>query len=165
VGHLRLEPDGPACVCGSRGCVESIASGLAIAAEARRRIAGDPGAGAALLALARGDPAAVSASHVAQAAKAGDPLASGLIERAATALGIGIGSAANLVNPERILVGGGVSKSGPVLWDTMRRVARETAMPEVSLNLVPAALADDAPLWGAVALASDRISEGQARTP
>lgn len=161
VGHLRLEPDGPPCVCGSRGCLESIAAGPAIAAEARRRIAREVASGSVLLEMAGRDPATVTAWHVAEAATAGDALALGVMERAAAALGIAIGSAANLLNPERILVGGGVSKSGEVLWSTMRRLARETAMPEVSLDLAPAGLGDDAPLWGAVALAEDLLGNGQ----
>jgi glucokinase len=163
VGHLRLERDGPPCVCGSRGCLEAIAAGPAIAAEARRRIALDPDGGADLLASVDGDVSAITAHLLADAASKGDQLALGVIERAATALGAGIGSAANLLNPERVLVGGGVSKAGPALWNVMRRVARETAMPEVSLELAPAGLADDAPLWGAIALAADHLA-GPART-
>jgi glucokinase len=164
VGHLRLEPEGPPCVCGSRGCLEAIAAGPAIAAEARRRIAGAPAAGAELLRRAGGDPGAITARDIAEAASAGDELGLALMTRSASALGIGIGSAANLVNPDKILVGGGVSKAGPVLWDTMGRVARETAMPEVSLDLAPAGLGDDAPLWGAVALAQDLVVDpGTAR--
>lgn len=165
VGHLRLEPDGPPCVCGSRGCLESIAAGPAIAADARGRIQREPERAAMLLTLAGGEVSRLTARHVAEAAADGDQLARDVIERAATALGIGIGSAVNLLNPDLVLVGGGVSKAGRVLWDTMRKLARETAMPEVSLRLEPAGLGDDAPLWGAVALAEDAIGAGDARVP
>lgn len=158
IGHLRLEPDGPPCVCGSRGCLESIAAGPSIAAEARRRIELHPERGRALLEAAGGDPHRLDAKAIAKAAAAGDELAHAVMRRAAWALGAGIGSAANLLNPNLFLVGGGVSKAGPVLWDEMRRVARETAMPEVSLELAPAGLGDDAPLWGAVALAAELLS-------
>lgn len=158
IGHLRLEPDGPPCVCGSRGCLESIASGPSIAAEARRRIEIHPERGTALLEAASGDTSRLDAKTIARVAAAGDDLAHAVMRRAAWALGAGIGSAANLLNPTRFLVGGGVSKAGPVLWDEMRRVARETAMPEVSLELAPAGLGDDAPLWGAVALATDLLA-------
>ena len=159
IGHLRLEPDGPACVCGSRGCLESIASGPSIAREARERIARDEEAGAALLAACDGDPAKLTARSIARAAESGDALALALMERAGTALGIGIGSAANLLDPERILVGGGVSKAGEPLWRPLLTEARETAMPEVTLEIIPAGLGDDAPLWGAVALAEDLLTE------
>ena len=68
---------------------------------------------------------------------------------------MGIGNAANLVNPGRFILGGGVTKSGGRFWEVVRRAARETALPEVHFDIVPAALGDDAPLWGAVALAED----------
>ena len=157
VGHLRLEPDGPECVCGSRGCLESIAAGPAIAREARERIARDPESATALLELVGGDPARLTAREVAQAAGDGDPLALSLMERAGTALGTGIGSAANLLNPDRVLVGGGVSKAGDPLWRPLLASARGTAMPEVSLDVRIAGLGDDAPLWGAAALAHDLL--------
>ncbi|HEX7005354.1 MAG TPA: ROK family protein [Trueperaceae bacterium] len=152
VGHLRLEPDGPECVCGSRGCLESIAAGPAIAREARWRIEREPERARALLELA-GGAANLTARHVAEAARGGDAMALELMERAGSALGIAIGSAANLLNPDAILVGGGVSKAGEPLWGPLLRRARETAMPEVSLDVRPAGLGDDAPLWGAAALA------------
>jgi glucokinase len=77
------------------------------------------------------------------------------LEQAAWALGVGIGNAANLVNPQRFVLGGGVTKAGEDFWNVVLRVARETALPEVEFEMIPAALGDDAPLWGAVALAGD----------
>jgi glucokinase len=59
------------------------------------------------------------------------------------------------VNPQRFVLGGGVTKAGERFWEVIRRVARETALPEVDVDVVPAALGDDAPLWGAVVLAED----------
>ena len=68
-------------------------------------------------------------------------------------------NAANLVNPQRFILGGGVTKAGERYWKVVRRVARETAMPEVHFDVVPAALGDDAPLWGAVVLAEDCLAQ------
>ena len=90
---------------------------------------------------------------VAVAAAEGDRLAQELLLRGARALGTGIGNAANLINPERFILGGGVTKSGKMWWDEVRRAAMATALPEVRFDIVPAELGDDAPLWGAVALA------------
>jgi glucokinase len=70
-------------------------------------------------------------------------------------LGLGIGNAANLINPGLFVLGGGVTKSGETYWKRLREVARQTALPEVHFEILPAALEDDAPLWGAVALAED----------
>jgi glucokinase len=69
---------------------------------------------------------------------------------------VGIGNAANLLNPQRFILGGGVTKSGPAWWAEVRQSAAATALPEVRFDIVPAELGDDAPLWGAVALAADR---------
>jgi glucokinase len=101
---------------------------------------------------------AIDAELVSQAAAGGDDLAWEALEVAAWALGVGIGNAANLVNPQRFLLGGGVTKAGDRFWEVIRRVARETAMPDVNFDIVPAILGDDAPVWGAVALAEDCLA-------
>jgi glucokinase len=93
---------------------------------------------------------------VAEAAAAGDPVATEILLRGARALGVGIGHAANLINPRRFVLGGGVTKSGEAWWAEVRRSATVTALPEVRFDIVPAELGDDAPLWGALALATDR---------
>jgi glucokinase len=98
---------------------------------------------------------AVTGQIVSQAASLGDELASEVLETAGWALGVGIGNVANLMNPQRFVLGGGVTKAGANFWEVVRRVARETALPEVNFDIVPAALGDEAPLWGAVALAND----------
>ena len=153
IGHTVVDPTGPVCLCGKHGCVERMASGPYLAQDARDRIAAEPARGAAMLALAGGDPAALDTRHVAAAAAQGDPLAVELLQSVGRALGRGLGNAANLVNPERFVLGGGVTKSGEVFWEAVRAAARATALPEVGFEIVPAGLIDDAPLWGAVALA------------
>ena len=77
------------------------------------------------------------------------------MERAGRALGMSIGNTANLLNPQRFVLGGGVTKSGTPFWEAVRRAARETALPQVRCEIVPAMLGDDSPLWGAIALAED----------
>jgi glucokinase len=153
IGHTVVDPAGPVCLCGKRGCVERLASGPYLAGHARALLEQDPAAGALLRDLAGGDLAAVDARLVAQAAAEGDALAQAVLTEAAHALGVGIGNAANLVNPGRFVLGGGVTKSGEAWWQTVRQAARATALPEVLFDIVPAGLGDDAPLWGAVALA------------
>jgi len=158
IGHTVVDPDGPVCLCGKRGCVERLASGPYIAQRAREWLQTQPDRGRILRTLAKGDWEAITAKLIAQAAAQGDNLAWDALEVAAWALGVGIGNAANLVNPERFVLGGGVTKAGERFWRVVRRTARETALPEVHFDVVPAALGDDAPLWGAVALAEDLIS-------
>lgn len=100
---------------------------------------------------------AITAQMVSQAAAQGDELATEVLERAGWALGVGIGNVANLMNPQRFVLGGGVAKAGERFWQVVRRVATETALPEVHFDIVPASLGDEAPLWGAVALAEDLV--------
>ncbi len=151
-GHMRVDPNGPACVCGSHGCVERLAAGPNIALRAREGLAAQPLRGQILRRLAGNDPNRIDARLVAQAAAQGDDLAWEALAVGAHALGVGIGIAANLVNPQRFVLGGGVTKSGERWWQAVRAAARAAAMPEVHFEVVPAALGDDAPLWGAVAL-------------
>ncbi|MFQ5616444.1 MAG: ROK family protein, partial [Anaerolineales bacterium] len=152
IGHTVVDPNGPVCLCGKRGCVERLASGSYMAQDARNRLQAQPEQGKILRTLARGDLSNVTGKMIAEAAARGDDLAWELLERSAWALGVGIGNAANLINPQRFVLGGGVTKAGRRYWEAIRRVARETALPEVRFDIVPAALGDDAPLWGAVAI-------------
>ena len=157
IGHTVVDPNGPVCTCGKQGCVERLASGLYIAQRAREWLDRQPDRGQILRTLIDDDLDAVTAQLVSQAAAQGDDLAWEALEVAGWALGVGIGNAANLVNPQRFVLGGGVTKAGERYWEVVRCVARETAMPEVHFDVVPAALGDDAPLWGAVVLAEDYL--------
>ncbi|HFQ93896.1 MAG TPA: ROK family protein, partial [Anaerolineae bacterium] len=85
-------------------------------------------------------------------AAAGEETAVTILERGAWALGVGLGNAANLLNPQRFILGGGVTKAGSHWWQIMRQTARHTALPEALFDVVPAELGDDAPLWGAAVL-------------
>jgi glucokinase len=143
----------PQCPCGRYGCVESLACGPAIAREARERLVAEPHCGAKLRALADGNLDAISAETVARAANDGDELAREVLHDAARALGFGIGTAITLMNPECVVIGGGVAKAGEGWWRVVRESARANTLPQMRVDIVPAAFGDDAPLWGAVALA------------
>ena len=159
IGHTVVDPQGPLCVCSRRGCVEVMACGPAIAREARARLLAQPGAGAKLRALIGDDLDALTGEKVARAANDCDDLARAVMDAAARALGFGIGTAITVMNPERVVVGGGVSKSGERYWRELRAAARANTLPQMRVDIVPAALGDDAPLWGAIALAEDLIEQ------
>ncbi len=158
IGHTVVDPQGPVCLCGKRGCVERLASGPYMAQQARDWLIERQDQGHILRDLVNGDLEKITGKLISQAATQGDALAWEILRTAAWALGVGIGNAANLVNPQRVVLGGGVTKSGERFWDVIRQTARETALPEVTVDVVPAELGDDAPLWGAVALA-ETVSE------
>ena len=108
IGHMAIEsgPDGPLCQCGSRGCLESLASGTAIARMARERLAES---GSAASVLATEHPEHVTSGQVFQAAAQGDPLALGIIDRVVDVLGVGLTNVLHLYNPDVLVIGGGVS--------------------------------------------------------
>jgi len=151
VGHMTIDINGPACNCGSNGCLETLASGAALAREARRHI--EAGEGAAILEASGGDLAQVSAKTVFLAVQQGDRLAGELIRRTGRYLGVGLANLVNIFNPELIIIGGGLSNMGERLLEPARGVMRERAY-EISasaVRIVPAALGSDSGLIGAAA--------------
>lgn len=109
LGHAPVKFDGGPCWCGGRGCLALYASGRGIAAAARARVAGLPDA--PLLAAAGGDPGAITAPLVFRAAREGDPVASSVVDEACRALGAMIGTVVNGLNPEVVVITGGVAES------------------------------------------------------
>ncbi|MEH2285287.1 MAG: ROK family protein [Nostoc sp.] len=160
IGHIVVDPAGPVCLCGKRGCVERLASGPYMAQNVREILENEPQRrrglrdGEVLRGLVGDDLTLLTGQLVSEAAAGGDDLAKEVLHKAAWALGVGIGNVANLMNPQRFVLGGGVTKAGEDFWQVVRQVARETALPEVDFEIVPAVLGDDAPLWGGVAIAS-----------
>jgi len=158
IGHMVVDPAGPLCLCGKRGCLERLASGPYIAQQADEWMRSHPDQGLVLRTLVRDSREMINAQIISQAAAQNDEVATKVLERAGWAMGVGIGNVANLINPQRFVLGGGVTKAGDQFWQVVRRVAKETALPEVHFDIVPAVLGDEAPLWGAVALAEDLLS-------
>ncbi|MGQ9584056.1 MAG: ROK family protein [Anaerolineae bacterium] len=152
VGHMVLEPLGPRCGCGNRGCLEALASGTAIGRQAREQIGA--GAETGILKFAGGVVEKVTAREVSQAAQAGDELALALLRRAGYYLGLGIYNLLALLNPEAVVLGGSVMKAGDLLfdpiWETVRAVTPRPYWE--ALRIVPAELGDDVGLLGALAL-------------
>lgn len=155
IGHIVVDPAGPVCLCGKRGCVERFASGPYMAQNAKDILQSqqEQQGGEILRNLVEHDLNLLTGQLISQAAAKGDNIAQAVLQKSAWALGVGIGNVANLINPQRFILGGSVTKAGETWWKILQKTARETALPEVSFAVVPAALGDDAPLWGAVALA------------
>ncbi len=156
-GCMILEPDGPPCTCGShRGCLEALASGWAIARDARARLAaGEP---SILAALVGGELAALSAKTVHEAARAGDGLALDILRRAGRYIGLGLINLAHLFNPEVFIIGGSVSKAGELLLGPAREALHAGTISEHfwrQTPIVAAALGDDVGLAGAALEAWD----------
>jgi len=149
IGHVVVRPGGMECVCGKRGCLEAEACGPAIANKMRAKTS--------KVSQTFEVWTNVTGESVARAAQQGDALAQEVLDDAARMLGAGLGGAVNLMNPERVVLGGGVAKSGARYWRIVRETTRAHALPQMRVEIVPAALGDDAPLWGAVALAESLL--------
>ncbi len=149
IGHLIVQPGGIACTCGNRGCVEPLATGPAIAAEAVRRVI--QGFTTSLPELAGGDLGAITPELVDRAAEAGDAVAAEVLSDAGRWLGYGLAGAIAILAPEVVVLGGGVARPGGAYW----RSAEQTARGHVHVNeidkvrFVPAALGYDAGVVGA----------------
>lgn len=139
-GHTPVKFDGARCWCGGRGCLAIYASGRGIAEAARARVAGD--ATAPLLAAAGGDPEAITSAVVFRLAEAGDAAATAVVDEACRALGAMIGTIVNGLNPEAIVVTGGVSASLVALEKRILAAAAEyafaRALAATTITIAPA---------------------------
>ena len=158
IGHMLVERGGARCGCGNAGCLEAMASGPAIARSAVRRI--EAGERSLIDDLVDGDLGRVTAETVVSAALEKDSLANEAIVEAARTLGAALASLVHLLDPRLIVIGGGVSNARDLLFRPLRQRLEEGLMPGFrgGVQVVPAALGDDAGLMGAVALVSDQVS-------
>ncbi|GAI39707.1 unnamed protein product, partial [marine sediment metagenome] len=156
IGHMTIDVNGPKCNCGNIGCWETLASGTALAREAVKQIT--EGAKTSIIELVNGDISKIDAKVVDLAAKQGDELAKELISRLGYYLGIGLVNLVNIFNPELILVGGGVAKTGDLLLQPAIKVVKERAFstPANAVEIKPAILGDDSGILGAVAFVLER---------
>ena len=148
IGHIKLQmEDGPLCGCGDSGCLEAFASGPSIVAMAQEYLKG--GKSAKFRELA-GD-GEITPYIVAKAAEAGDPVAKRIFEKMGYYIGMGLTSVINLLNPEKIIIGGGVAECGELLLDPIRRTINERAMKvqREAVEIVPAELGNSAGVIGA----------------
>jgi len=151
IGHISIVPEGKPCACGKRGCLEAYASGTAIAKDVKAQMTRKNTCVWKFLARDKH----VSAKQVGMAAREGDKLAIGSYQKAGYYLGIGIADLMNILNPEMIVIGGGVLKSAhKSFWQSMIKSAREHAWPEAyaTTRVVRSKLRDFVGDLGALAL-------------
>lgn len=148
IGHVVVDPSGPACVCGQTGCLEAIASAAAIVRRYQQR----------------GTQPVANAADVLTRVALGDPVAIQVWSSALSALGAGLSLLVAVMAPEMIVVGGGLSEAGAVLLDPLREELIAHA-PGLSIpRLVKAELGEDAGTWGAAILARDALARPQVPT-
>jgi glucokinase len=155
-GHATVEPDGPRCNCGNVGCLESLSSGPSIARQAAEWIR--QGYKSVLSQELQKGGRELTAEMVGKAALDGDEVALRAVARAAHYLGIGVLNLIHIFDPQMVVLGGGVSKLGELLFNPVRLWVRDHALTPVQRQtpIVPAGLGDRVGLLGAVAWAFER---------
>lgn len=151
-GHMVMDPQGPRCTCGNQGCLEALASATAIAREGRAAAIANPQS----LLNTMGE---IDAAAVFKAAAARDQAAGQVVDKAMNWLGLGIANLINLFNPERVIIGGGVSLAGEQLLKPVRAMVDRCAMKvqKETVSIATSALADAAGVAGALELARQNL--------
>ena len=159
LGHIVVNPEGPRCGCGNRGCVEAYASATAIRRRVREALAAG---GKTSIEIPAGEEETFGAKPVFDAAERGDVLASEIVAEAGRMLGLAAAGMINALNPDVIAYGGAISKAGPILFDQIIGTAKANsfAKPFSRVRIVPGELGNDAGLIGAAGLAM-RLAGGE----
>ena len=150
IGHMTIDSTGRKCNCGNYGCLEAYASGPAIAARAIEGMeAGVP----SLLPELAGDVQAITAETVYEAVVQGDPYATEVMHDTAKFLGVGLANIINILNPDLLVISGGVTRAGDHLFEPLRGEVRRRAfrVAEQACRIVPSSLGGTAGVIGAVA--------------
>jgi len=160
LGHMRVVPDGIRCGCGNRGCWEMYASGNALVREARELVRSGTPHAARLSELCAGDPDKLSGHEITSAAAQGDPAAVELLADLGRWIGEGAASVTAILDPELIVLGGGVADAGALLLDPAQAAFRRQLTgrghrPEARFAV--ASLGNDAGIIGAAALVAEAV--------
>ncbi|PAE31212.1 ROK family glucokinase [Oceanobacillus profundus] len=157
LGHLTIEKDGYACNCGNNGCLETIASATGIVRQAMDKIASYPDSKPAEIYKKY---QAITAKDIFDLAKDGDAIAISIVKRTADVLGQVIANLGVIINPSKVLIGGGVSKAGDLLVNEIRIAFRKYALPRVSdaCEIKIAQLGNDAGIIGGASLVLEKLN-------
>ncbi len=158
IGHVIVKAGGRRCGCGRRGCLEALASRSAIAKKVSKAIARGMSSALAGKVSEKGDR--IKSRDLAQAYQAADPLALREVGRSAQYLGLTIGGLVNLLGPDVVVIGGGLTEAlGDPYVDQVRQWARSQILvdPEMRISILPAALGDDAGVLGAALMAREAL--------
>jgi glucokinase len=151
IGHIILKEDGALCNCGKRGCLETLASGPAVAKTAREALAHGNHSGPLALMAARGNE--ITGKAVVDAARDGDEVAQQILATSGHYLGQALAILANMLDPQMIVIGGGVAQAGDYLLKPAREAFQHRILDAASAaSIVTAQLGDNAGMLGAASL-------------
>ena len=151
LGHVVINIGGPSCSCGKLGCIMAYASGIGISRMVYEKV--DAGAETVLRERMPAPGQRVAAETVALAAQQGDPVASEILRVAGYYAGVGLSMIVQILNPELIVIGGGLVNIGPLVWEPALAAMHEHTQPELwdSVRVMPWQLGDDLGILGAAA--------------
>lgn len=152
IGHMKLVKDGKKCGCGQKGCFEAYASASSLVKEAKKRLETDKNN--LLFDELKNDLNILEAKHIFDCAKKGDKFSLQLIEYEADYLAMGIGSLLNIINPEMVVLSGGISLAGDILLELIKDKIKLYALPPAldNFSFKIGKLGNEAGIKGAVAL-------------
>lgn len=152
IGHTVVKYDGRFCLCGTRGCLETIASGKSIVRSVRERLAEG---GKSKISGVAADPSKITTKMVAAAVENGDELARSVWDDACRFLGIGIGNAITTFAPNAVIIGGGVAQAGDVLFKPLTFYINQNVnmLPIEDVSILRASLGGDSGVFGAAKMA------------
>ncbi|MFB9755553.1 ROK family transcriptional regulator [Paenibacillus hodogayensis] len=164
IGHTTVDLNGPRCECGNYGCLQTLVSGPAIAESVQNEIA--LGRSSQMLAAASGNLQAITGELVYEAALEGDELAREAFGKAGRLLGIGLTNMIHTLNPQKIILGGGVSQAGPLLTEPLLQTVNARALESSvrALTIETSRLGSRATAIGAVTIVLSRLFDRQPQT-
>jgi glucokinase len=159
VGHMIIDPEGPFCGCGNRGCWEALAARDAIVRRAVEKI--QRGRQTAIAEMVDYRLGSITPALIAHSAEQGDAVAIEVLAETGHYLGVGIVNLIQLYNPEVLIVGGGIAQAGRWLFEPILRTvrARSHMVPASTCRIVPSQLGDDAGVIGASVLAAREVTK------
>ncbi|HFU7015267.1 TPA: ROK family glucokinase, partial [Streptococcus agalactiae] len=159
IGHMIVDPEnGFMCTCGNKGCLETVASATGVVRVARQLAEQYEGSSAIKAAIDNGDT--VTSKDIFIAAEDGDKFANSVVERVSRYLGLAAANISNILNPDSVVIGGGVSAAGEFLRSRVEKYFVTFAFPQVkkSTKIKIAELGNDAGIIGAASLANQQAS-------
>ncbi|MGI9036514.1 MAG: ROK family protein [Pyrinomonadaceae bacterium] len=152
LGHTIVQPDGVRCNCSSTGCLETVCAGVHIARRTKERLASGE---SSLMTEMVNNISEISAQTVVKAVRQNDKLAIEIWDETCLFLAIGIANIITLLAPEAVIIGGGISAAGDLLFEPLRRLLPDfvSMIPADKINILPATLGNDSGVCGALVLA------------
>ncbi|MGH9355262.1 MAG: ROK family protein, partial [Terriglobia bacterium] len=165
-GHVSIDYKSPyRCGCGALGCIEALAAGPAMARRARARLDQEHEMPSLLRTMTKGEPHLITPTMIEVAARRGDKIARSIVDETGIFLGVWLGGMINVLDPDAIVIGGGVAQIGKPLFDQIRQtIPHYTLNPSMAakIPLLPAKLRQNVGVYGAASLFSPAGEEAEA---